>query len=62
MEAALAYLRFYPEICLEGLRKATKTSVRIAGVWLRFEPSTSGIHESRTLPLCHPFPLDTAVV
>jgi hypothetical protein len=26
-------LRYYPTICLEGLRKTTKTSVRIAVLW-----------------------------
>jgi hypothetical protein len=30
-------LRFYPSICLEALRKTTKTSVWIAGLWVRFE-------------------------
>jgi hypothetical protein len=31
-EVMVAYSRYYPGICLEGLRKTTKTSVRIAGV------------------------------
>jgi hypothetical protein len=31
-EAVVAQLRYYPGICLEGLRKTTKTSVRIAGL------------------------------
>jgi hypothetical protein len=29
-EAVMACLRYYPDICLEGLRKSTKTSVRIS--------------------------------
>jgi hypothetical protein len=31
-KAVMAYLKYYPGICLEGLRKMTKTSVRIAGL------------------------------
>jgi hypothetical protein len=31
-EAAVANLRYYLGVCLEGLRKITKPSVRIAGV------------------------------
>jgi hypothetical protein len=31
-EAVVPTLRYYPGICLEGLRKTTKTSVRIAGL------------------------------
>jgi hypothetical protein len=31
-EAVMAYSRYYPSICLEGLRETTKTSVRIPGV------------------------------
>jgi hypothetical protein len=26
-------VRYYPGICQEGLRKKTKTQVRIAGLW-----------------------------
>jgi hypothetical protein len=29
-------LRYYPSICLEGLRKTTKTSARIASLWAKF--------------------------
>jgi hypothetical protein len=25
--------RYYPNICLEGLKKTTKPSVKIAGLW-----------------------------
>jgi hypothetical protein len=32
-EVIMDYSRYYPGICLEGLRKTTKTSVRPAGVW-----------------------------
>jgi hypothetical protein len=28
-------LRYYPGICLVGLRKTTKNSVRIAGLWAK---------------------------
>jgi hypothetical protein len=36
-------LRFLPSICLEGLRKSTKSSVRIAGLRAEIEPETSRI-------------------
>jgi hypothetical protein len=29
-EAVVTFLRYYPRICIEGLRKTTKQSVRIA--------------------------------
>jgi hypothetical protein len=38
----LSNLRYYP-ICLEGPRKTTKNSVRIAGLWVEIEPGTSQI-------------------
>jgi hypothetical protein len=31
-KAVVAYLRYYPAVCLKRLRKTTKTSVRIAGL------------------------------
>jgi hypothetical protein len=38
-------LKYYPEICLEGLRRTTKTSVMIADlraeIWTRDLPNTS---------------------
>jgi hypothetical protein len=37
------YLRNYPSIFMEELRKNTKTSVRIAGPGLKFEIGTSRI-------------------
>jgi hypothetical protein len=32
MEAFVAYSRYYPSICLEGLGETTKTSVRMSGI------------------------------
>jgi hypothetical protein len=32
MEMAMAKSRYYPSICLEGLRKTTKTPIRIDNV------------------------------
>jgi hypothetical protein len=41
---AALFLRYYPSICLEGLRKPRKTSVRIANLradtWKRDIPNT----------------------
>jgi hypothetical protein len=31
-------LRYYPGICLEGLRKTTQTPIRAASLQSRFEP------------------------
>jgi hypothetical protein len=46
-------LKHYPGICLEGLRKTTKTSVRIAGLraefWTRDLPITKSINNSTTM-------------
>jgi hypothetical protein len=49
-EAVVAYLRYYPGICPEGLKKTRKTSVKRAGVSadIRKEPLTN---KSRALPL-----------
>jgi hypothetical protein len=48
-------LRYYPGICLEGLRKTTKTSVRIAGlrvkIWTRDLPSVN--HPTTTFGRLH---------
>jgi hypothetical protein len=32
MEVVVAQSRYYPDICLEGLKKTTKTSLQIADV------------------------------
>jgi hypothetical protein len=42
-EASWPNLRYYPGICLKGLTKTTKTSVRVADLWARPEPGASQI-------------------
>jgi hypothetical protein len=40
-EAVVIYARCYSDICSEGLRKITETSIRIAASRLIFEPRIS---------------------
>lgn len=53
-KVVVALLRYYPNICLEQLRKMTKTSVRTATVPARIEKQTPPEYQSTTLPLDHP--------
>jgi hypothetical protein len=40
-EVLMAYLRYYPDICLKGLRKTTKASVVMVGILAEIKVSTS---------------------
>jgi hypothetical protein len=54
MEVVMAKLRFYSEICLEGLRKTTKTSVRVRGILVEIQNEHLLYIESRILEPCQP--------